>query len=334
MADILIIKHGALGDVVRTAFALPGLHKKYGAGLRVWWLTAPMAADLLRFNPWVYNVMTAPSQIPAMKFAAVYSFDDELDAATAATAVKTDFFLGALIKPDGSVGYSANAAAWFDMGLCSIFGKERADQMKIENQRSHAQIYAGMMGIEISSGDFHNSTQIEARWRTTLRRDGRFHIGVNPFAGGRWKSKALPGQEAAPLLKALVDARPGGRATQITLFGEGDVHAELTALAAPYGNLVASASTSDSILDLAAALAAQDYLISTDSLALHLAVARGVRNLSFYAPTSAPEIETFGLGVKVISTASDYCNYRGDADNSSITAARIISAFNAHLAAT
>ena len=327
MTDILIVKHGALGDVVRTAFALPGLHKKYGAGLRVWWLTAPAATDLLRFNPWVYKILTSPLQIPALQFAAVYSFDDELDAATAATAAKMEFFLGARIETDGKVGYSDNSAPWFDMGLCSRFGKARADQMKIENQRSHAQIYAAMMEIEIARGDFHNSAQIESRWRCEVRRDGHFHIGLNPFAGGRWKSKALPDREVAPLLQALVDARPRGLATRITLFGEGDQHAQLAALAKPHGECVWLAHTSESILELAAGLAAQDYLISTDSLALHLAVARNVKNLSFYAPTSAAEIETFGLGVKVISTSPDYCNYQRDADNSSITAKRIMSAF-------
>jgi heptosyltransferase II len=54
--------------------------------------------------------------------------------------------------------------------------------------------------------------------------------------------------------------------------------------------------------------------------------------LSFYAPTSAVEIETFGLGVKVISTSPDYCNYQRDADNSSITATRIMAAFEQSMA--
>jgi heptosyltransferase-2 len=90
--------------------------------------------------------------------------------------------------------------------------------------------------------------------------------------------------------------------------------------------------TSASTLELAAAIRAVDYLVTTDSLALHLAIAQGVPNLSFYAPTSAAEIETFGTGVKLLSTAPDYCSYRGDADNASITAARLLPLLKDHWA--
>ena len=66
-----------------------------------------------------------------------------------------------------------------------------------------------------------------------------------------------------------------------------------------------------------------DLLITSDTLALHLAIAQGVPSVSYYAPTSATEINTFGTGRKIVSTSPDYCNYRPDADNSTITAGRI-----------
>ena len=54
-------------------------------------------------------------------------------------------------------------------------------------------------------------------------------------------------------------------------------------------------------------------------LALHVAVARGVRCVALFVPTSAAEIELYGLGEKVESTAPDACSYRFDADNSTLT---------------
>ena len=48
--------------------------------------------------------------------------------------------------------------------------------------------------------------------------------------------------------------------------------------------------------------------------------------MAFFAPTSAAEIELYGLGEKVASTAPDYCSYRADADNASITAERLCAA--------
>ena len=66
-----------------------------------------------------------------------------------------------------------------------------------------------------------------------------------------------------------------------------------------------------------------DLLITSDTLALHLAIAQGVPSVSYYSPTSAAEINTFGRGGKVSSLAEDYCSYRPDADNSTITALRL-----------
>ena len=54
-----------------------------------------------------------------------------------------------------------------------------------------------------------------------------------------------------------------------------------------------------------------------------MAIALDVRVVAFFAPTSAAEIELYHLGEKVISTAPDYCSYRADADNSSITPERL-----------
>jgi hypothetical protein len=45
-----------------------------------------------------------------------------------------------------------------------------------------------------------------------------------------------------------------------------------------------------------------------------------------FSPTSAAEIDDWGTGTKVLSTAPDCCAYRNDADNSAIGAERIIEA--------
>ena len=61
----------------------------------------------------------------------------------------------------------------------------------------------------------------------------------------------------------------------------------------------------------------------SDTLALHIAISQKIKTISYYAPTSAVEIETFGMGEKVISTSDDYCSYKPNADNSTVTAERI-----------
>ena len=63
-----------------------------------------------------------------------------------------------------------------------------------------------------------------------------------------------------------------------------------------------------------------------------MCVGLGVRVVAFFAPTSAAEIDLFGRGEKVASTSPDYCSYRREADNSSITTARLLAAVERQLA--
>lgn len=327
--DLLIIKHGALGDVVRTSYFLPGLHRKHGPGARIFWLTSIAATDLLRHHPQVYRIDTNPSELSDMMFDCIISLDDEHAPASAASRLKHKQLIGAYVS-SGTLAYTPDSAAWFDMGLISHYGKQEADRLKKANTRSHAEIFSEILGITIDGGRFFNSSPVEQRWQQHMD-SGSFRIGINPFAGSRWPAKALRMEELCKLVLALLDFKAAAKPVRIYLFAEGDDRKRLAELNSELGRRVEVLDTSASVLDFAAAIKSMDYLITSDSLGLHLAISQGVRNLSFYAPTSAAEIDTFGTGVKLCSTSPDYCSYRKDADNSSVTAARLVEAFNKHM---
>ena len=69
-----------------------------------------------------------------------------------------------------------------------------------------------------------------------------------------------------------------------------------------------------------------DVLLTSDSLALHVGIARQVPIVAFFAPTSAAEIELYGRGAKVASTAPDYCSYKPVVDTSTLTTERLVEA--------
>jgi heptosyltransferase-2 len=50
-------------------------------------------------------------------------------------------------------------------------------------------------------------------------------------------------------------------------------------------------------------------VVTSDSLALHLAVALRRRVVAFFYPTSAAEIELCGRGVKIVGEGRSYCSY-------------------------
>jgi heptosyltransferase-2 len=318
---ILIIKLGALGDVVRTAYMLPGLHRKFGPSVEITWVTRPGAHALLRCNPHVARVSifgTTDATIPAAEqWDWILSLDDEFEAAAFATQIKSERLSGAFVR-GGAVYYTEDVTLWFDMGLISRKGKAEADALKRANTLTHDAIFARMFGLEIARPSFYNAAEAAARGRTALGNGPRKKIGLNLSASRRWPSKAMLLDEAIKLTRRLQEAN-----LDCIAIGGKDDQEYLAALAArahiPIVNNL-------SLLEFAGFIHGLDGIITSDSLALHLAIAQGVPNVSFYAPTSAAEINTFGSGRKVISQAVDYCSYKADADNRSITAERVSAA--------
>jgi len=322
----LVVKKGALGDVVRTSYFARSLKGKFGAGLRLSWITAPASADLLRLNPHIDDLWFDFDQAKPFRFDRIFSLDDELDTLAGVTSLAANSVTGAILQ-DTRPTYTQDANEWFDMGLNSRFGKQRADELKKLNQRSHAQIFSSIFGVDEVRPEFYLDESCRQWAQRTLPKALR-RVGINPYSGGRWPSKELRPLELEQLIAQLLDGTsPFGARTAVVLLGAGQDFAKNQELVAAQqtDNLVA-VCTDESVQHLAAAIGRLDYLISSDSLALHLAIAQDVPFTAFFSPTSAAEIDDWGIGTKVASTAPDYCNYRKDADNSTITADRIIEA--------
>lgn len=319
----LIIKHGALGDVVRTSYFAAALRKRHGHALRLSWLTSTASAPLLRFNPDIDDVWTDGGEAKSFHFDRAFSLDDERDVVEVVSGLDIDRITGAYL--DGtSISYSEDSRGWFDMGLISRHGKDRADALKKENLRGHAEIFRELFDVDTVSPCFFGNARLESWAQAEFGGHGPL-VGLNPFAGGRWPSKELRQEELRTLIRRLLDGETKfGSGCRIVLLGAGADHRRNIDLSRAFNNpRILAPNTDDSVLRLAAVVAQLSHLITSDSLAMHLAVAQGVPTTAFFAPTSAPEIDAFGIMTKVMSTAADYCSYRKDADNSSITADRI-----------
>jgi heptosyltransferase II len=323
----LVVKKGALGDVVRTSYFARALKSKFGADLRLSWITAPASADLLRLNPNIDDLWFEFEQARPFHFDRIFSLDDELDTLEGVAGLSADSVTGAILR-DSIPTYTQDSNEWFDMGLRSRFGKQRADELKKLNQRSHAQIFSQIFAVEQVSPEFHLDEACRSWAQANLPKATGRRVGINPYSGGRWPSKELRPAELQRLIGRLLNgSSPFGPGTAVVLFGAGQDYSKNQSLVAELagGNLTAIC-TDESVQHLAAAVSGLDYLISSDSLALHLAIAQEIPFTAFFSPTSAAEIDDWGIGTKVASTAPDYCNYRKDADNASITADRIIDA--------
>jgi heptosyltransferase-2 len=328
MYNILIVKKGALGDVVRTSYFARALRRKYGQDLRLSWLTSTQGLPLLRYNPHIDLLTDNVHDLGQFRFDTIYSLDDEQQTLKEVSSLQTKTLTGAYLRSGGEATYSQDAAEWFDMGLLSRLGKEKADILKRNNKRSHAEIFGDIFCVDDVVPEFFGAQTADTE-AIHAPDAGKIRIGINPFAGGRWKSKQLQLPELLSLIEQLLAKE---FCQHLCLLGAGSDYDSNCRIAASYkSHRLAVAFTDTSVLELAKEIADLDLLITSDSLALHLAVAQHVPIVAFFAPTSAVEIDLFGRGVKVVSTSADYCSYRSDADNSSITAKRLLTATEALL---
>lgn len=317
---ILIIKHGALGDVVRTQYFAKPLKNKYGQKLEIDWWTSPESASILRFNPYVDRIHTDFPACNKGKYDIVYSLDDEFDIVSYVAKLTFKKIVGAYLA-DGNVVYTSSSAQWFDMGLVSRFGKKKADIKKKKNLKTHSEIFRKIFNVSDVTPCFYGNPNYEKE-ADKLKNGGFFRVGINAFAGKRWPAKALSIGEYEKLLRAiLAKGVPGKKNVMIYLFGNGEDFFRNQSIAESLrSEFVKCLDTSSSVLKLAALIKQMDLIISADSLALHLAIAQRIRVVSFFTATSAAEIDVFNRGVKIKSDSEDYCSYNPLADNSRITA--------------
>ena len=356
VTEILILKTAALGDVLRTTSILPGLvatnadspaptaarpwltidDVPHAPDVRVTWVTAPAAVDLIRTHPLVDEVVAIDVKDPASvddvarrlesrKFERVVSLDDEEPLCRLASKTCAARLSGAYETESGERAYTPDVAPWFDMGLLSVHGKARADAMKVANRRSQPEIYASMLGVPMGKPALvlpSSATEASSAFARARRVDPAVPlVGLNTGAGGRWTSKQLPVDRTVALAK-LVASSLSGRVRFLVLGGDAEEERN-RAILDGIGDAAIDGGTRNTLLDFAARVELCDVLVTSDSLALHMAVARDTRLVAFFAPTSAAEIELYGLGEKIVSTSDDYCSYRADADNRSITPERL-----------
>lgn len=347
-AQILIVKTAALGDVLRTNAIVPGLVERH-APCRITWVTAPAAVDLVRTHPGIAEVVALDVRSPAhlaavtarlaaTRWTRVISLDDEEALCRLVAALDTRALSGATLAANGERVYTDDVAAWFDMGLLSRFGKAEADRLKVANTRSQPAIYAEMLGIRLGKPRLELDAPARAAAQrfvarlAELPRAPRPLVGLNTGAGGRWTSKQLSVERTVAFAGALA-AELEGRVTFLVLGGDAE-DARNQAIVAGLAQLSAGGEplacvdggTRNTLLEFAGLVGECELLLTSDSLALHLAIAQDVPVVAFFAPTSAAEIELYGRGEKVVSTAPDYCSYRADADNRSITTERLVAA--------
>lgn len=326
--SILILKLGALGDVLRTTF-LPALYMCKYPSAEITWVTDYNAVSMLKGHPNIQRVIAFQNTAlrDALKresFDLVISLDDEREVCAFASSLQTKELHGAYLAEDGALQYTASVEPWFGMGLLRsvhLGGKQQADQLKTANRRTFQDIFTSMFGLSEVVRTVADTRPILHLTLDELNvghafleqhnlLSSRLIIGINAGAGSRWQLKWLSEEKTAALADMLVQKYS---ATVLLLGGidETERNKRIHQLCKEQQHVVFVQPTL-SIRDFASIINVCDLVIASDSLALHISLALQKQTVAFFGPTSPWEIEMFGLGKKVYKEHPCLCCYRKD----------------------
>lgn len=316
--NILIVKCGALGDVLRTTSLLPPLRRRY-PGCRIYWLTAPAALPLLRHNPYLCGAFTldrAPRRPD--RFELVLSLEEDKVVADFARSRGGEFI--GVYSQGKELRYTASSSDYYGMSLlrreCDG-GRKKADALKAENRLTYAELWLKTLGLPLPKDRRELAPILVLRPQDRRAAGGRAKrwglrpapIGLNPGAGARWPAKQLSCEKAASLLKQL--SRLG---RPLLLFGGRDEaarNARILTLARGLGvPRLFDAGTNRSLRAFAGFIELCEVVISTDSLALHVATALRRKTVILVGPTSGHELDYFGRGDKLAPRQGCSCFYK------------------------
>lgn len=287
----LILKLGAIGDVVRTTPLLRSLKGE------VTWVTREEARPLLPMDSSRLQVVLLEDvrSLAAQEFDLVVSLDDELEAAQLASSLRTKELVGCTVDDGGRISYTQSSAEWFDMGLLSRFGRQKADELKLQNRKTYQEILFGMVGRQFQGEEYVLAVDSS----NPSRSRGEVGVGIETRAGARWPMKRWNryGELAGVL---------GGEGYKCELFAQ-----------------------RDSLLSYVQDINACDIIVTGDTLALHLALGLKKRVVGLFICTSPAEIYDYGRLRKIVSPLLSEVFYHTDYVQEAVDAIRLETVYEA-----
>ena len=175
--NVLIIKLGATGDMVRTTPLLSHLSGQ------ITWLTAAKnitllenLTDNLRCFSWEERANVLDSH-----YDLAINLEDTFDVAQFLRTIECREIFGAYLDSNNSVTYTASSRRWFDLSLISSYGRRRADELKLLNRQTYQEMIFEGLGFRFAGETYLVPEPIE----TGLSGD----VAIAADAGPVWPMK-------------------------------------------------------------------------------------------------------------------------------------------------
>ncbi|MFW6145860.1 MAG: glycosyltransferase family 9 protein [Planctomycetota bacterium] len=309
---IVILKLGALGDVVRTACLLPTLKELYPES-HITWVSKPNGVRILRGHPRIDRLRVFDAEtmltLPQQRFDLVLSLDKEPGPTALCNALVCDDKRGIGLSEWGTpVPLTDACEPYFELGL--------DDDLKFHhNRKAYPQLIHEALGLPYlrrpyrlyPSGEaLRRASERFAPWRAQA--PGPL-VGLNTGAGSVFANKTPGPARWVAIGRALLE-----RGCSIVLLGGREEAAANARIADRLDGPVYDVGADNTEPEFVALVGRCDVVVTGDTFALHAAVARRVPVVALFGPTCPQEIDLFDLGRKLVAPVDCAPCYRRRCD--------------------
>ena len=305
VTSILIIKTGAMGDVLRTTTILAPLERAYPSAA-ITWVTDRSAVPLLAANPMISEVIpfgeTGVRKVCNRRFDLLLNYEKEKEPLDLAGLVQAGCKRGFAPTPwNTPTVYNSGSQYALLLGL--------SDELKFRvNRKSYPRVICEMAELEYRRDPYVLHLTEAGRARSAevngqVRSPGRPRVGINTGVGAVFRTKQWTPEGWVGLADVLHDQADanllllGGRA-------ESELNRQIIERSgcAPDGPpLLLDTGCDNSLEQFIGVVNACDVLVTADSLAMHISVALGKRTVAIFGSTSDHEIDLYDRGEKVVT---------------------------------
>jgi heptosyltransferase-2 len=296
--NILIVKLGARGDVLRTTPILRALKKKY-KGAKITWIVGPESKELLDNNPYIEECLSdgadALSSLLVREFDLVINLDSAPSSASYASLARGKKKIGFGLDPKGSVfPFNKEAQEWFRMGIF--------DDLKKRNKKTYQEIIFAILGFKFKGEEMvinfrPQERDFADRFIKEHRLKGKRIIGLATGAGARWDQKKWTIEGYLRLIERIEKEIKNSK---VLLFGgREEIRRNKEIVEKSKVPLIATGHE-NTLRDFLSLLGTCDLVVTGDTLAMHAAVALKKKVVVLFGPTSSSEVDLYGRGKKII----------------------------------
>lgn len=296
---ILIIKTGALGDVLRTTSLLPTLRAAH-PDVQIDWVTAKSAVALLKDNPHIDTTYTLDCEEELHALAALSHWTHVL------CFEKTDLpiRLMGMLPAQRRFGFAPNAAglpvAANEAGRYALMLGLDDDLKFYANTKPYTEVICDCAELNYERAPYvlipnNIANAATHAWKSKLNAPPT--IGLNTGCGPVFATKRWPVGAWIALANLLND-----KGVNIVLLGgaaEADTNAAIAA-ACPF---VVDTGHTNPLNEFIGIVNACDVVVTADSLAMHIAIALEKRVVAVFGSTSDVEIDLYERGERVVAQA-------------------------------